>query len=854
MPEPRAVLPIPLDTRDAIAEALRAADRHRAELEAVYDAISDGLMVVEAGGAVVFANDAFVRLGGFASLEELRAFTSGGRVEGARFEIRAVGGSVVPPERWPLARVLRGEAIHEEDLEIRRLGGEARWLSYNAQPVRDREGAQFLAVIVARDVTARRAAEEARRASEEEARTRAALLEAVLDCVADGVIVYDAQGRTLRSSPAADEMVGIPRADRAGPVADRVEGQYEILTEDGRALRADETAAVRSSLHGETIRGAVQQVRPAGREPRWLMINAIPLVVSGRHTGAVLSLTDVTDRKRAEAELAIVTRLYAVLSRVNEAIVRTRDEARLLPEVCRIVASEGGFPLVWVGLVRGRAVAPAAAAGAARAYLDEIQVEVDGELGQGPTGTSVREGRAVINDDFAVNASTWPWRAPSARHGLRASAAFPLRRAGVVVGAITFYAGQPGAFTPKQVSLLEALCADVSYALDAFEGERLRTQAEQALRRSEQGLREADRRKDEFLSMLSHELRNPLAPIRNAVQILRHAAPDTDQAARARTVIERQTAHLTRVVDDLLDVTRIARGKVQLRRATVELRELVLRAADDFRVLLEERGIDLQVAVPPARAWVDADPTRLAQVLGNLLHNAAKFAGRGDRVVLALRVGDATAELQVSDTGAGIDPALLPAVFDAFVQGERTLARTEGGLGLGLALVKGLVELHGGTVRAESAGVGEGATFTLTLPLVEGVAGASGGAPDRGAAARRRVLVVDDNADAADTLADLLRTFGHEVEVAYDGPAALARARAAPPEVVLCDIGLPGMSGYDVARALRADAKLSGTLLVALTGYAQAEDRQRAQQAGFDVHLAKPPELEELVAVLRGGR
>jgi CheY-like chemotaxis protein len=351
--------------------------------------------------------------------------------------------------------------------------------------------------------------------------------------------------------------------------------------------------------------------------------------------------------------------------------------------------------------------------------------------------------------------------------------------------------------------------------------------------------------------MLSHELRNPLAAIRNSGYVLQRAAPGGEQAARAREVIERQAAHLTRIVDDLLDVTRIVQGKIQLRRERLELGDLVRRAADDYRAVLAERGIAFASDLPAAPLPVEGDPARLVQVVGNLLHNAAKFARAGDRVAVALRAVEGTAELRVRDTGVGIDAALLPRLFDAFVQGERTLARTEGGLGLGLALVKGIVELHGGSVRAESAGPGRGAEFTVSLPMAAQAAAAPPSreaprSPSRG----RRVLVVDDNADAAESLCDLLRIVGHVAEVAYDGPSALEKAHRTPPDVVLCDIGLPGMDGYDVARRMRGDTALRGTRLVALTGYAQADDRLRARQAGFDTHLAKPLDLEELMGIV----
>jgi PAS domain S-box-containing protein len=376
-----------------------------------------------------------------------------------------------------------------------------------------------------------------------------------------------------------------------------------------------------------------------------------------------------------------------------------------------------------------------------------------------------------------------------------------------------------------------------------------------AHKEAQQALVEADRRKTEFLGMLSHELRNPLAPIRSSIYILEHAAPASEDARRARAVIARQSEHLTRLVDDLLDVTRIARGKIELRPTRVDLGDVLRRTAEDLRAVVEQRGIELALELPSANATVVGDATRLGQVIGNLLHNATKFTPPGGRVTLALTLAPDTAEIRVRDTGSGIDRALLDRVFEPFVQGEESLARTQGGLGLGLALVKGVTELHGGSVRAESAGPGAGAEFVVQLPL----AGPSGPEPAvRGAPAPsqggRRVLVVDDNADAAESLAQLVALFGHTVEVAYDGASAIAKAHSWHPGVVLCDIGLPGLSGYDVARALREE--IGGAVqLVALTGYAQPDDVKRAADAGFDAHVAKPADpaaLERLLATPRG--
>jgi len=365
-----------------------------------------------------------------------------------------------------------------------------------------------------------------------------------------------------------------------------------------------------------------------------------------------------------------------------------------------------------------------------------------------------------------------------------------------------------------------------------------------------QALREADRRKDEFLAMLGHELRNPLAPIRNAVQILRQAGHDEALLETARGMIDRQVSHLARLVDDLLDVSRISRGKILLRKERLDLTELVRDTVEDHRRGLEAGGLTVELTLSGGPLWVEGDGTRLAQVLGNLLNNAGKFTDPGGRVAVELSAGLARggaegAEITVEDSGIGMDPEMLERLFETFSQADRTLDRSRGGLGLGLALVKGLMDLHGGEVQAGSAGLGRGSRFTLRLPLVEAVA-VSPREPEEATApdpetGPRRVLVIEDNVDAAESMQMLLELSGFEVATAMDGLAGLEAARRFRPDVVLCDIGLPGgMDGYAVARELRADDALRPVRLIALTGYGQAEDQRRAYAEGFDLHLTKP--------------
>jgi signal transduction histidine kinase/CheY-like chemotaxis protein len=362
-------------------------------------------------------------------------------------------------------------------------------------------------------------------------------------------------------------------------------------------------------------------------------------------------------------------------------------------------------------------------------------------------------------------------------------------------------------------------------------------------------LERADRHKDEFLAMLSHELRSPLAAICTSSYLLGKLDAGSHRVEHARQVIERQALYLSRLVDDLLDVTRIARGKITIRRERVDLATCVRRAADDQSALFGKLGVRLSVNVPASAAFAAVDPIRIAQLIGNLLQNAAKFTPAGGGVNLSLHVSNDGVELRVSDDGAGIDPAILPTLFEPFVQGDRKGARIEGGLGLGLAVVKGIAELHGGSVRVQSNGRGQGATFTVCLPLALGeVSPESPGSSIPAALPNRFVLVVDDNRDAADTLAMLVNMLGHAAQVAYDGPSAIRIALGHPPDVVLCDLGMPGMNGYEVARTLRSQHK--DIRLIAVTGYTRAQDAAEATAAGFEAYVTKPPPPDTIKALL----
>jgi two-component system CheB/CheR fusion protein len=373
-------------------------------------------------------------------------------------------------------------------------------------------------------------------------------------------------------------------------------------------------------------------------------------------------------------------------------------------------------------------------------------------------------------------------------------------------------------------------------------------------KRAEEELRESDRRKSEFLALLAHELRNPLAPIRNGLQIVRLAGQDRAAVEEAHAVMGRQLDHLVRLVDDLLDLSRITKGKIELRRERIDLASAVHDAVEASRPQVEAAGHELAVTLPAGPIWVDGDRTRLAQVFANLLNNSARYTERGGRIAMKVERKGADAVVTVADNGVGIPPDALPRIFEMFTQADRALERSRGGLGIGLSLVRGLVEMHGGRVEARSDGPGKGSEFVVRLPTVAAPAPAARPA-DPEADARGpalRILVVDDNEDSADSLATLLELTGHTTRTAYDGLAAVETAAEFRPDVILLDIGLPRLDGYEACRRIRKEPWGERMMLIAQTGWGQEEDRNRAKDAGFDHHLIKPIAPAELRKLLAG--
>ncbi len=434
---------------------------------------------------------------------------------------------------------------------------------------------------------------------------------------------------------------------------------------------------------------------------------------------------------------------------------------------------------------------------------------------------------------------------PCPEFELRSVVLLPLLARDRVLGVLLLGLGAGRRRNPADVALAQDLAGRAAIALD---NARLYSEVQ-----------EADRRKNEFLSMLAHELRNPLAPIRNAVHLLGFEDLTRPEFEEARDIIGRQVVQLVRLVDDLLDISRITSGKIRLQTEPVDVTDVVERALETSQPILDSRQHELTVTLPPQPVLVQADPVRLAQVLTNLLNNSAKYTEEGGQVWLTVERDGDDVLFRVRDTGIGIPSDMLASIFELFTQAERSLDRSQGGLGVGLTLVRRLVEMHAGTVQAFSAGPYQGSEFVVRLPVLKAaprpaVVATNGTPRPIAGAVARSILVVDDNMDAADSLALLLRMAGHTVHVAHDGPEALTAANALRPGVVLLDIGLPGMDGYEVARRLCEQFGPDRPMLVALTGYGQDEDIRLSQAAGFDHHLVKPADLDALATLLEGAR
>ncbi|MFL6193937.1 MAG: ATP-binding protein [Thermoanaerobaculia bacterium] len=631
-------------------------------------------------------------------------------------------------------------------------------------------------------------------------------LHTALNLIADAVVTTDGQGRVTFMNPAAERLAGLEERAARGRVLEEVLHLLDPRSRQPLPLAPNGAGQIVPAMLEGTGRSFEAVIEP---------------VPNGSGTGSLVVLHEATGRHAEEALRATEERYRAFIEQSSEGIWRFELDEPVPVDLPVDVQVEHFFK---------RSVLAECNRAMARMYGLEDEREILG----------ARLGQLLPPDD---------------PHNLRYLQAF-IESGYRLTDAESHEVdseGCPKIFLNNLFGVVEdgLLVRAWGTQLDVTEQRKL----EEELRRRAEELVGADRRKDQFLAMLAHELRNPLAPIRNAVELMRQVETVDPTFQPSREMVERQVKHLARLVDDLLDVSRITHGSIRLRKEVVDLGAIVQRAVDGVRPLIESRGHELEVELPDEPVRLEADPTRLEQVISNLLNNAAKYTMPNGHIWLtACREGD-DALVRVRDTGIGVPPDVLDRVFEPFVQqNEESLARSEGGLGVGLTLVRSLVEMHGGRVDAHSAGLGQGSEFVIHLPArLPAEAEMPAPAASPAAPARPlRVMVVEDNIDAAESLVSLLRLWNHDVSVAHDGPAALDVARVHQPEVVLLDIGLPGLDGYQVARRLRDELGLDHTLLVAMTGYGQPEDRRRSQEAGIHHHFVKPVEPLVLRNLLAG--
>jgi PAS domain S-box-containing protein len=705
------------------------------------------------------------------------------------------------PERWKEVhrRALAGEVVSEEADRFDRADGTVQWLDWEVRPWQNADGEVGGIVISMEEITERKQMESALQKSEAEVRQQRDELDWVYQNTPIGLCLLDRNLRYLRINRRLAEMNGQPVEAHLGrtvaevvpALVDRVEQVTQQILATGEAVTDIEFVDETASQPGAT-RYWNSSWHPLFRD-------------DGAITGFGAVVEDITARRQAEVALRASEKRFRGLTQAIPSMTFESD-----PVGGNTFSSE-----TWCAYT-GMTAEESAGAGWAK---------------------------AVHPDDLQNSAQLW---AKALHAGELCETRHRIRAAD---GSYRWYLVrlQPQLGREGQSLRWAGSCTDIEDMIQA-----------------EARLRQADKRKDEFLAMLAHELRNPLAPIRNAIHIMQRVSPTDAKFQIAREMINRQVNHITRLVDDLLDATRVAHGALRLHIERVDLASIARQTAEDYRGMLAERGLILNVDIPAGSVWVNGDPTRLAQMLSNLLDNASKFTDGAGTVTVALhqrsgKAGETHALLSVRDTGVGIDSEMLPQVFDVFAQADRSLNRSRGGLGLGLALVKGLTDLHGGSLDVESAGAGQGAEFRIRLPLAEAINTSAhqdettltttvNPNPNRG----RRVLVIEDDGAVADSMRTLLDLHGHIVEIANSGETGIASAKTFRPEVLLCDVGLPGMNGYEVARALRADPELGRIHLIAMTGYGSEEDRLATEEAGFDLHLTKPVDPDRLVELLCG--
>ena len=723
----------------------------------------------------------------------------------------------------PCAKVLRTGAIiglANHTLLISRDGTE-RPIDDSAAPIRDASGVLRGVVVVFRDVSEKRRAEKSLRRSERE-------LSDFFDNAALPMHSVGPDGVLLRANQAELDMLGYSKDEYVGQHIARFHVDHHVIDDILTRLS-----------RGEILHNYEARVRCKDGSIKDVLITSSVLWEEGKFIHTRCFTRDITDRKRAEESLAFLANATTTLAALTDHKSALQQAVRLavpfLAEWCVVyVVNDQGTIEHQAFAHREPEKEQLLATMLAESPLDW----------QSNTATvrALRTGRPQLLEELPESLLESFAQSDEHRQIIRALnpssvMSIPLRIREKTLGVISFVSAAPRRFSEHDLKFAENLAYRTATAVDNAQ--------------LFYAVKEASRQKDEFLAMLAHELRNPLAAIRYA-GALGQLSPG-EPTEEIFEIIDRQTQNLAHLIEDLLDVSRISRNKVTLRKERVDVAAIVNRAAATARPMMEQRRHELLLEVADEPMPLLADPTRAEQIIANLLNNAAKYTPEGGRVAVRAYPAHGMAVIKVSDTGVGLPPEMLPRVFDLFAQADRTLDRSQGGLGIGLTVARKLAEMHGGTLSAASAGLGCGATFTVRLPLCEHPAMVEerpallGG---KEGCEKLRVLVVDDNRDTARSGAMLLNTLGHEVETALDGPAALEVARQFKPQAIFLDIGLPGMSGYEVARTLREEG-FRDEIIVAVSGYGQPEDRRRSREAGFDDHLVKPIDQAGFLAVLK---
>lgn len=661
-------------------------------------------------------------------------------------------------------------------------------------------------------------------------------LAAVVESSEDAIISKSLDGIIQSWNAAAERLFGFTEAEAVGRhisiiiPADRSSEEDHIIARIRAGERIEHFDTVRQRSNGQCIPVSLT-ISPVRND-------------AGQVIGASKIARNISDRKQAEeklreserqltVEVEAMNRLYELVSR----LLVCRDLITAMNEVLDATITLVGSDMGNVQLVNAEngMLEIVAHRGFTQEFLDHFRyVGVDEETA---CGRAMKSGKRVIIEDVQTDAEHAPHLHIAISEGWHGVQSTPLMsRKGEVLGMISTHYRKPHRPAERDLRILDLYARQAADFIERI--------------RAEQALRDAGRHKDEFLAMLAHELRNPLAPIRNAVQIMRLTGGNTEASHATFEMMDRQVSQIVRLVDDLLDMSRISRGKIELRRGRVELASVVNHAVEAARPYSESMGQELTATLPPTPIYLNADPTRLAQVVGNLLNNACKFTQRGGHIRLSVEREGEQAVLRVCDDGIGIAADQLRRIFGMFVQVDTSLERSASGLGLGLTLVKNLVEMHDGTVEVHSAGTGQGSEFVVRLPIMLEAAKVPPTVVDRMPKTAYRILVVDDNRDSANSLAMLLKLAGNETTTAYDGLDAVETAATFRPDVILLDIGLPKLDGYRACRRIREQFCGSSPIIVALTGWGQAEDKRRSQEAGFNAHMVKPVSLKALTQML----